>query len=340
MKKLIIILLSLIFSLPAFCATYGQFAGNPYSYLLSTRLIHMENISYCTYTGKEGTDPESLSLFFKAAFNRWTLWVADYIEKSGRAKEFPYAMQILKRPVALQYLGACSKQNAEADIAIISGVERCSYTSKSTNHFIGTSQAIDSSGNKVVPLSTYNAKSAICIVHKFVKKDEIKRLYVTPRTRTDTMELARERYSHGEQFIQNLAEGIVTPEPEYLEFHNIFYAVSHEIGHAFGLSDEYKVSNHTQDGTASPYRGDGLMARPANMTDDDINGMIVLIYSLGNKTISFKPFGNLPGTVLDNKFILPIDESELSDEDLIKLKQSIRITDKEYKTMMDKYLAL
>ncbi len=298
----------------------------------------MDNISYCTYTGVDGTDSESLSLYFKAAFNRWTLWVADYIEKSGRAEEFPYAMQILKKPVTFHYLGECSTQKAEADIALLSGVEGC--TPKEGNHFIGTSHTINPVGNKVVPLSTYNAQSAICIAYKLSKKDETKRIYAVSRTRTATMKIAAERYELGEQFIQNLAEGIVTSEPEYLEFHNIFYAVSHEMGHAFGLSDEYKVSNHTQDGTASPYRGDGLMARPANMTDDDINGMIVLIYSLGNKTISFKPFGNLPGTVLDNKFILPIDENELSDEDLIKLKQSIRITDKEYKQIMDKYLGL
>ncbi len=337
MKKLFILLFTLLLSTTAFSAEYGILDNIENYAPLTKRLLFLDNISYCTYTGKKGTDAETLSLFFKAAFNRWTLGVADHIEKAGRAEEFPFAMKVLKKPIKLEYIGECSKQNKLADIALVSGVEGCRKNIPS--HYISINYPHNYlfEGEKVLSLTALNARSSICIAAKLNTKDERASLQIIAPIKINFAKISKEKYNSASLYIENLAQGIVTPEPEYLTYHSVFRTMCHEMGHAFGLSDEYGISNQKKNASSSPYRGDGLMNHSYFMKDDDVNGIITLIYSLGNRTISFKPFGDMPGMIIDNKFVLPVDEGKLSQTDIKKLKQSVRISDKEYKKIMNKY---
>ncbi len=340
MRKLFIILFSLFLPHLAIGAGYGHLNGAlNHQYLsLSSKIIKSNNVSYCTYSGQNGTDEETLSLFFKAAFTRWTLGVADYIEKAGRTKEFPYAMQILKKSIDLKYLGQCSKQNNTADIALVSDIEGCEIDSYS--HYAGYYEPVSADGRKAVNFPALNAKSVICIAKKFSEKKTRANFRISTPIELNLLKISKKRYQKVTDYINSLAKGITAKEPEDLYYFDVFRTMTHEVGHAMGLADEYSclaATLHTNRSSTSPYRGNGMMNVLHLITADDINGIITLLYSLSAKKISFKPFGEAPGMIINNKFVLPVEEFILSEEDEIKLKKSLRISQAEYNNMMKKY---
>lgn len=315
MKKLFI-LLSLFATSLAFGAGFGQLDGyyDYQSFSLMSKMLKSNTISYCTYSGPEGTDEQALSQLFRAAFNRWTLGTADYIENAGRAEEFPFAMKVLTKNIKFDYIGQCSPSRNKADIAIVSDIEGCRPAdAKYYSGFYSIGEQRD------LNYKSLNTKSRICL----------------------TKPLPQKTYSKVENYIQDLADGYSVAEPKNLARFEIFRVITHEVGHSLGLSDEYAdymAPLNLKKGSGSPYRGDGIMSTNYLLTDDDINGLIISLYSSADKTISFKPFGNVPGKIMDNKFVMPVDKGQLSEKDAKKLKERIRVSKKDYKKIMGKYL--
>ncbi len=328
MKKLFIILFSLLLSYPAFSAEYGHLGGyyDKEEFSLLSNVIKNKEISYCTYAGKRGTDEETLSLFFKAAFNRWTLGVAYYIQKAGREKEFSPLIFLLTRPITLTYLGQCDPDKAKADIAIVSDVKEC--RNRHSNSYLGFFAA---------NFDQYlNSKAMICITEEF--SDNSARARVSATKHINLFKISKKRYQKVQDYIQNLADGYATEEPKDLIFNEIFRTMTHEVGHAMGLSDEYgdrKVASTIKKGSNSPYRGDGIMNDNYLMTGDDVNGIIVKVYSLRGDKISFDLFDDTSGTVVDNEFRIPT--YDLSNRDSRRLKKNLRISKQEYDRMMKRY---
>lgn len=340
MRRLFIILFSLFLPHLAIGAGYGHLNGAlNHQYLsLSSKIIKSDNISYCTYSGPEGTDEATLSLFFKAAFTRWTLGVADYIEKAGRVEEFPYAMQILQKPIELKYFGQCSKRNNTADIALVSDIEGCPINNIS--HYAGYYHPVSADGKKAVNFPALNAQSVICIAKKFSERKTRANFRITTPIELNLLKISKKRYQKVKNYIENLAQGITAAPPEDLHYFDVFRTMTHEVGHAIGLSDEYSdlvAALHTNRSSTSPYRGNGMMNVLHLITDDDVNGIITLLYSLSKKKITFKPFGEMPGMIVNNKFVLPVEDFLLSEEDEAKLKKNLRISQAEYNNIMKKY---
>lgn len=344
MKRLLLFFCLFLPSL-VFCAEYGVLdtAVKNTSFSLTSRLLHYDTISYCTYSGEMGTDQQTLSLFFEAAFRRWTLGIANYIEKSGRAEKFPFVMSFLKKPIKLDYMGQCVKNSPRrADIEIISDIGECkprkfNEGSQVTSYFIG--------GQGAKNYRPFVSRSAICIDIKFSPKEARARLqFDSPKM--NLFKISEKRYKAVEEYIENLAKGIITPAPEDLKYHEVFFIMTHEVGHAFGLADEYYgARNICHNGLITPYRGEGIMNRNFLISPDDVNGMILAIHSIARKEISFKPFGDIPGMIENNKFIpagqLPkASDIEISQKDEKILKRSLRISETDYKEILEKYSKL
>lgn len=329
MKKIFFLIALIVCSLWANAGEWGLLNQtiNP-RYRKTTlifKFIKNESISYCTYSEKTFLDEKYLSLFFEASFRYWTLGVAQWLENSPRKEEFEDIIQTLSKPFKLNYLGQCGKDTkGKTDIEIIADNKICRKTEGTAAYCLFN----ENENRSPISICTFDKnkdvrfKAILEIINLEIPIDKIR----------------KNKFSETLEYLTQLKRGEISPLSDKAKYiPPSFCRILHETGHAFGLSDEYKgpVNHHAT--YSSPYRGTGVMNMECELTSNDITGMIVLIDNIKNKKRTFTPLEDLPGIIKDGIFITPEIDNIKDREKVNKFRKTNRITEKEYKSIMDKY---
>ncbi len=303
LKKWLCLFYLVLVALPA-AFSYGHSGGlflwednqnKPNKNYLSYKFIHQKEISFCTKGSAEDWErpisAEILSRYFQAAFWEWTRGTAQYLRQSGRAEEFADIIALLEKPFKLVDLGVCQK-----NMAVKPDIEISAYPPFQSNK-----------------AWAYYAQYGM----RFGADSQIHFVYQSFKTTDD---LLPQKKDVVETYIQNAANGaptsaeitlddITQDQSEFVmlgkwkikdnyrrKYHDqLFTAMLHEVGHAFGLGDEDKklrvgqsspgpISQYGADADQrqvfrTPYFSSGLMSYNvyyARRTADDVMGLITI----------------------------------------------------------------
>ena len=264
---------------------------------LADKLVQKQPITYCVQKGDFETVTASLAdltLQTKAALNEWTRGVALHIEAAGRSKEFAGLLPLLKgakftevpcdlskHPAAGAFFLA-RKNAQEADITVLASAAYCE------GHFHRTSSFYT---EQMPP-----AKPFICLQTRYASIP------------SDKENLSQTGLSDEQKDILANAQKVLsrTTAPDYssddqrrLWILNRLYsydgptylaAVTHEMGHAFGLADEYTgLSVDPLYKTAEPVSG--IMKRLYDpLGCSEVDGMITLLDRYTHTARTFTSF--------------------------------------------------
>ncbi len=312
MKRLFCILFSL--------CIYACLAAAPYSHLeevsspaaarfLAQKIIEQDTLTYCISIPEEkqknSATADELALMLQSALREWTHGIALRIRQAGREKEFQDIMAILEKPLSLQRLSSCdltqhpllvktypgiNTAGKKADINLIFAPEYCAAFSGNINSFFvlnykNTAPFICLSGGYANSLrppekGEYFPSLAQVASNGGAQKDR-ELVYHSPRL---FEQIATGKYSRQQQQdfwrLNRLFE---------YDGHTFFDILVHELGHAFGLADEYVADRPRQFASLQP--GQGLMREGYEpISCDEVDGMITLLDRLQNKQRSFGSF--------------------------------------------------
>lgn len=284
--KLLCAISFLFASAVAVAAPFGQLENisTQRAVFLADKLVQKQPITYCVQKGdfETVTAPlADLTLQTQAALNEWTRGVALHIEAAGRSKEFADIISLLKgakftevpcdlskHPAAKAFFLA-RKNAQEADITVLASSAYCE------GHFHRTSSFYT---EQMSP-----AKPFICLQTRYASIP------------SDKENLSQTGLSDEQKDILTNAKKVLsrTTAPDYsaddqrrLWVLNRLYsydgptylaAVTHEMGHAFGLADEYTgLSVDPLYKTAAPVSG--IMKRLYDpLGCSEVDGMITLL---------------------------------------------------------------
>lgn len=297
--RIFFILSALCVSALAWAAPFGHLenvAVKP-SLFLADKLAKQQPITYCVELGaKEVLDisrPEA-ALYTRAALKEWTYGIALQIETAGRGKEFAAVIPLLKNarfqqvacnlsahPAGADYF-APSGAPRQADISILISKNYCeTYFRKSTAFYM---EDYKSAAPFICVMPRYAGllqdtdRIAVHILNAEQKAVLAKRLPLLNR-------IAQEPYTPADQrHLWQLNRLYSYDGPTY------FAAITHELGHAFGLADEYTANNlDPLHQTSTP--GQGIMRRlydPIGCAETD--GMLTLLGRYGKGPRAFSGF--------------------------------------------------
>lgn len=249
MKKLFILISFLIIPLPAFCVTWGllsEVEANPNSFYLIEKYSKGQEITYCLDEYFSDSPLDGKNLV-EDSFNSWSSVTEKFIKESGREEEFKDILPILSRNVKLKQI-PCGK----------------------------------------VPQSVAEDKGGIFKKdnRKETSKEDI-RFIIVPEGKTSTICSSGGSYGCYNSGIKDEQGNVVSPAVIFLRNKpSIVEVTTHEIGHAFGLSDQYlsaRANSNPKYGTTKIYPS--IMDSASAITCDDAEGFINALdcLALGNK---------------------------------------------------------
>ena len=309
----------------------------PFRRTLTYFIANGHEISYCTREGKFSA--EVLSVYFEAAVRHWTVGVAQWLEKDGKSEEFKYLIdEQFTKPIKFINKGTCSDETNIEGVGIIlsSNVEDCGRETRSfyrggtvendrTPKICLLDTEIDAIRKKTVEFALnlpafYANRKQIPdgqpkpSVEEYIKDFEEGKRLVSLDAQVTQDNLA---------YIQTLwTENESENPPKYFEINeDSFYAMVHETGHAFGLSDEYiddKTGYNYNPIYSSPYRGTGIMNDSFSMrlNGDDVTGIIVLFNIATDRYQSFEALDGSPLIIQDGRYPqLPFQFKDITDKE-------------------------
>ncbi|ACC98326.1 hypothetical protein Emin_0771 [Elusimicrobium minutum Pei191] len=259
---------------------------------------NINEITYCIAQpeGKSGISDKNLDLHIKAAFKEWTYGMALRIKKEGRQEEFKDLIKILERKIEFKRIYNCDlsnnpkfvqyfpthKHGQTADINFIEAPKYC--------------QAIHGSSVTTAFFSMQpNVPPYICIAKNII--DVI--LYAEENRDIPTIITSEEKelVKQIPFLMQKIAYGKYTPREQdliwklnksffYDDDPTYFSIITHELGHAFALTDQY-TSRGEDVLYSSSKTGQGLMMRGyESISCDEVDGIIAKFYKGKNKTFT------------------------------------------------------
>ncbi len=268
--------------------------NTPNTKYLSYKFIHQKEISFCTKGSPEDwqkpISAEVLSRYFQAAFWEWTRGTAQYLRQSGRGEEFADVIALLEKPFKLVDLGVCQKEmSVRPDIEISAS---SSFQNKTAAYY--NQSGMRFGGDSHIRFLSPSLKTSEDLLPR---KRNLVEAYIqsaaegTPKPAGITLD----------DITQNQAERVVigkwTAKDNYRrKYHNqLFTTMLHEVGHAFGLTDQDKQLRSVQSSPGplsqygahgeqrqvfrTPYISYGLMSFNfyyARRTADDVMGLITI----------------------------------------------------------------
>lgn len=301
MKKLLGVFLLLL-------GTFGIIQADPYSHLdvsdapeqtwLAYRLLTADSIRYCAVVSPRAqslVSEQEAEILLQAALREWTHGIALQIRQSGREKEFQDVLDILDKPFTLSHMPGCSSalrqqqrpgpQDTSADIAVLFSSQQCQkmfrkrtsfYLSGSPEHIPFICIQETQGENPLRPISDTeyipqaNTPQGRQILHA---------------RQTLFTQIAQGDYAAKEQ--QALWD---TDRFFSYDTPTLFATIVHELGHAFGLGDEYRPDTRPNE-YSSQQAGQGIMQRLYNrISCDEIDGIITLLDRLNQQERTFRSF--------------------------------------------------
>lgn len=275
---------------------------------LAQKVLNQGTLTYCVFTAPDqkqtSVTQEELALMLQSALREWTYGIALRIEKTGRAEEFADILAILKKPLNLQQLPVCDltrhprlsvlypdvpARGQKADISLLFAPDYCAYLNGTVN------SAFFYDYNQAPPF--------ICLTDGYansVRAPEDTAHFPLP-AQNDPAANAQDQtlLADAPQQFARIAQGKYTLfEQETFwrlnrlfeyDGHTFFDIIIHEVGHAFGLGDEYKTQRPKR--YASIHPGQGLMQngyRP--LSCDETDGLITLLDRFHGKARTFESF--------------------------------------------------
>lgn len=289
----------LFFSALAAAAPFGHLenVSTQPAVFLADKLAHKQPITYCVQRGEFETVTAplaDLTLQTQAALNEWTRGVALHIEAAGRSKEFADLLPLLKGAQFTEVVCDLSKHPAagafflarknaqEADITVLASSAYCE------GHFHRTSSFYT---EQMPP-----AKPFICLQTRYASipsdKENLSQTGLSDEQK-DVLANAKKvlsrttapDYSSDDQRRLWLLNRLYSYDgPTYLA------TVTHEMGHAFGLADEYTgLSADPLYKTAAPVPG--IMKRLYDpLGCSEVDGMITLLDRYTHTARTFASF--------------------------------------------------
>lgn len=274
-------------------------AAAPYNHLqevaqrpadfLADKILHTDQITYCVEIPPHQNDllkPEHIDLFIQASLREWTYGIALQIRQAGRAEEFADIISILEKPLTLIKWKNCPADVTapHPDISFLISQTQCEKLRHEPVSFF----SLEQEGN--FPF--------ICI-EKIWGSNPLRTFSDTeylPRANTDYgQKILRERY----HIFETIAAGGYTAQMQqalwetdrffFYDEDTISSIILHEVGHAFGLGDEYLPTRPTS--YASAQAGQGIMRHTFSPIGcDEIDGIITLLDRLRNQQRTFQSF--------------------------------------------------
>lgn len=283
--------------------------GNPFK----------NEITYCIATPAQtpaSPTSEQLDTLLQAALREWTHGIAVRIRAAGREEEMADVLKILDKPLKLKRLPSCdltahpqlpevhpsfNPNGQKADVTLILSSDYCAKLLGSVNSFF----AFQYNGNMPFLCLTQNYANPL----RAPDPQDYFPAAVDPQKRP-LLEQANQIFAKAaagtyDTKIQNqlwqLNRMFSWDGPTY------FSVLVHELGHAFGLGDEY-LKNRPQS-YAFPVPGQGIMLRLYNpMSCDEIDGMITLLDRFSGVRRTFASFCSNQ-TVIQNGQVLPASQA-------------------------------
>lgn len=287
----------------------------PYSHLseidsqpglfLAQRLVKHQKITYCIANPdakRQTVSADNLSLLVEAAMREWTYGIALRIRQAGRAEEMQDILKLLEQPLTLQRLPSCdltkhtsfsslfphfNPRGSRADIMFILSERYCShlsgrYTSFFDSNYPGSSPYICLGAYASSPIQKTNPLPQIYeVIGPFLSEQQRQAL-------AQTLPLFRQVASGKYTYQQQQDLWMINRLFEY-DGQSLFSIITHELGHAFGLADEYLQQRPPQYASRSP--GENIMAdiyQPISC--DEVDGMITLLDRFSGTKRTFASF--------------------------------------------------
>ena len=288
--------------------TFGFSQAEPYSHLdisdapaqtwLASRLLTADSIRYCTVVGPSAqplVSAQAAETLLQAALREWTHGIALQIRQSGREEEFQDILEILDKPLTLSHVPGCSSalrqqqrpspQDTQADISVLFSSQQCQqmFRKRTSFYLSGSAEHIpficiqETQGeNPLRPISST----------EYIPQTNTPRAQAILQARQALFtQIAQGNYAAKEQ--QALWE---TDRFFSYDTPTLFATIVHELGHAFGLGDEYRPDSRPNQ-YISQQAGQGIMQRLYNRIGcDEIDGIITLLDRLNQQERTFCSF--------------------------------------------------
>ncbi len=271
---------------------------------LAEKFIDQDTITYCVSLG--GANPEQavmslddLAEQFEIAFREWTVGVANTIENSPRAEELKDISKLLRKKVELKNIGLCNEKFVDRTV-------RGNQLRYFTIPFNETQPdfGIFNSFDKCIPSmnkeqqAAYGSNAEIPLAFSF--KEGPFRYLCIHKGDWNSSRMSGPRKAFDEYKKTN-AEKL---NCKFNSREQTFPMILHEVGHHFGLGDEYDPTdtasqNKKREKTYSVYTkepGYGIMNFGTEITWDDIEGLITSFDQLTGTKRTINP------TLRDIKF--------------------------------------
>lgn len=296
--------------------TLGSVQAEPYGHLddvatqphtfLAYRLLTADSLRYCAALFPPENPlvtQHAADTLIKAALREWTHGLALQIHQSGREKEFKDIVALLDKPLTLLSVPGCealsqtqksvSPQDTQADIVVLVSAKKCEENFKKTTSFYAP--ATEEHG-PFICLRETEPQNPLRPVGpgEYIPQDNTPHGKEILHARQELFEtVAAGNYSAATQ--QALWE---TNRFFSYDGPTLFATLLHELGHAFGLGDEYLTPR--PEAYASQDPGTGIMQNLYSpLTCDEIDGMVTLLDRLNNTHRTFRSFCPDRGLIVD-----------------------------------------
>lgn len=290
----------------------------PRSRFLADTLLHKNEITYCVAM-PDGEDEflntGHISLMLQTALREWTHGIALRIRAAGRAEEMADILRILDKPLTLTRLPACdltrhpliSKVHPDfdpagekADLTVIVSSAYCTHLRGQVNSFF---------------IFEYKDTSPfMCLLNGYanpVRSPAAQDYFPMANTQEDKALAA-----DAEAVFRRAAQGGYDTAFQtrlwrlnrLFEFdgHAFFAIIAHELGHAFGLGDEYLTDRPCTYASQTP--GEGLMFNGYQpISCDEVDGMITLLDRFAGKKRTFASFCSGRGLIQNGQEVPPAE---------------------------------
>ena len=288
--------------------TLVNLQAEPYSHMdeiatqpktfLAYRLLTADSIRYCLAVPAEKiwqVTPQEADTLIRAALREWTHGIALRIRQAGRAEEFPDILAVLEKPLTLSNVPGCeslanpthkwiSSSNTKADIVFLVSSKQCERKFKETASFYSPAE------KNRLPLICLQAQQNENPLQEISFQE-----YVPMADTKEGANILQQRFA----LFDTVAKGGYSTETQQelwetnrffsYDRPTLFATIAHELGHAFGLRDEY-LDERPED-YASKQPGTGIMQRLYDpISCDEVDGMITLLDRLNNTSRTFRSF--------------------------------------------------
>ena len=271
-------------------------AAQPRTFL-AHRLLTADTLRYCLtmYPYKNPfVTPQQMDTFIRAALREWTHGIALRIRQAGREEEFNDLLDVLEKPLELAPVNGCteltfsqdtvSARDTTADIVFLVSARRCAQLRKKETSFYSPAKPGQ------VPF--------ICL-QEVTLENPLRSLSPGEYFPATTPGKEQKIIQNRQKIFEQAAAGNYPPATQQALWETdrffsydgptLFSTVLHELGHAFGLGDEYLPERPAAYASRQP--GQGIMHnRYSHITCDETDGMITLLDRLSGIRRTFQSF--------------------------------------------------